>query len=249
MSEWKEAFRPLRVVAHLASPVAAIPGEPLLPLDGILEYAAFALGWPGVDRKGQSNRTPLRPLHEQPTNFLLPLKRHGHRADPDWFWFASWASFPGGYTTDRVHWNKRFDGADPVLTERLDYQGRRGKADIGAGRYKSYHMPMCLVVAPCLQWHCLGAADGVARLLAAIHQLGHKRSQGFGEVRKWELFAARQDYSLLDAQGRPARALPASQFSDGDRRHTGLRAPYWHPSRRRECVTPAMPAPGEIQLK
>lgn len=253
-SYWNDPYRPLRVVAHMTGPVAIVPGEPVLPLDALLEYAAFQARWPAVFKPAGGGRMLPRLSSSDPANFCIPIKRHGHKVDPDWFWCASWAVFPAGFEQDRQHWNRRFDGADPELTHHLDFGGRRGNIPVALGRYKAYHMPICLVVAPVIEWHCLGAADGVATLLTGITHLGHKRSQGWGEVRSWEVWPAREDRSLFDADGAPARALPMSYFSRRQspdpawrRLHCAIRSPSWHPSRRRECACPAVPLAGLVE--
>lgn len=237
---WSGDYRPLRVVAHLRAPIAMLPHDGL-PLDGILEYAAFQLGWPPVlQYPGFLPRLTDR----DPANFVLPVKRSGHKCDPDWFWCASWACFPGGFELDRTHWNRRFDGCDPELTEFLNFGGRRGAVGVGSGRYKSYHMPMCLIVAPRVEWYCMGAADGIAKLLREVTHLGHKRSQGYGELTRWEIHAMRQDWSCR-RDGLPTRPLPCRE-GEAAGGLVGIRAPYWHPSRRRPCVLPAPRVPGMI---
>lgn len=257
--DWSDDYRPLRVVAHMAAPVACVPGEPFLPLDAMLEYSAFRLGLPPVlkpdpARAGQHSRYVPRLSGSDPANFVLPLKRFGHKDDPDWCWRASWGKWLGGYEIDRQHWNKRFDGCVPGLGDHLDFGSRRGSVPVSSGRYKSYHMPLCLMVGRAIEWQCLGACDGVAQLLREIHHLGHKRGQGWGEVKRWEVCPSRVDLSFADEQGAPARALPVSYFTRGldgfpplspdwPRMACAIRAPSWHPSRRRECVVPAFPAP------
>lgn len=250
---WTGVYRPLRVVAHLASPLACVPGEPLLPLDGLLEFAAFKLGWPPVLQYTDGNGRHHLPRLDSscPANFVLPVKRIGHKCDPDWFWSASQAEFPAGFELDRTHWNKRFDGLDPNLERHLDFGGKRGRVGIAAGRYKSYHMPLCLIVAPRLEWHCLGAVDGVTRLLREVTHLGHKRSQGHGEVIRWEVYAEREDRSIWRADGQPARSLPLGwlerqgyELGVWERATVSIRPPSWHPSRRRDCAVPPQPIPG-----
>jgi CRISPR type IV-associated protein Csf3 len=249
---WRAEYRPLIVEAYLISPVACVFGEPFLPLDGILEAASFHLGWPAVLKpvlRDQRVYYLPRTDHTDYANYLIPVKRFGHKDDPDWFWHASWAACPDGFALDRSHWAKRFDGTDPDLSGHLDFQGRSGRVNISSGRYKHYRMPLCLIVAKRLRWHCLGAFDGVAKLLREITHLGHKRSQGYGEVLCWEVLRDSDDYSLWTHEGFPARALPASYFEEArlpecfPRALTALRPPHWHPSRLRECVIPETPSP------
>lgn len=261
---WKDAYRPLKVTAWLRTPLALLPHAGL-PLDGILEYAAFTIGrrrqanaaskrqrdrgeWPAVlqYRDPHDPGRWLPTITNEPVNFVLPVKRWGHRDNPDWYWLASWQSYPDGFELDRAHWNRRFDGCDPELSDWLNFGGRRGAVPMTAGRYKSYHMPMALIVAPRLEWYCIGAADGVSLLLREITNLGHKRSQGLGEVIHWRVEVAREDWSCW-RDGRPMRALPAPEPDTAHRcGWEAIRSPYWHPSRRRLCLLPPVPTP-ELQ--
>lgn len=236
---WTGSYRPLRVTAYLASPVAMLPHD-ALALDGILEYAAFTLDWPTVlpyvAKPGQKRVLP-RLTDKDPANWRLPVKRLGHKGDPDWYWAASWAVFPDGFTVDRTHWNRRFDGGHAGLSRHLNFGSKSEKVCVSAGRYKSYHMPMCLITASSLQWWCVGAVDGLAKLLSEIRQLGHKRSQGYGEIRRWEIYPSQEDYSCWQ-NGLPMRALPDRE-GDYRRGWHSIRAPNWHSSRKRLCVLPA----------
>lgn len=241
---WSGLYRPLRIVAHLSSPIAMLPHD-ALPLDGILEYAAFRVGLPPVRQyigpEGIRRSLP-RLTDKDPANWILPVKRQKHKCDPDWYWSASWVEFSDGFEVDRTHWNRRFDGGAADLSRHLTFMGKSEKVTVSAGRYKSYHMPMCLMVARTAQWWCLGAVDGVAQLLSEIHQIGHKRSQGYGVVNRWEIWPARQDYSCW-RDGRPMRALP-DQEGDYRRGWQAIRAPHWHSSRRRLCILPDERVPG-----
>lgn len=256
---WTGDYRPLRVRAYMASALSILPHEGL-PLDGILEAAAHVEsgrildakraaggkvfvngdGWPTVRqycRVTERGEWWLSKLNEStPINYALPVKRCGHRGDPDWFWCCSWATFPEGMETDRTHWNRRFDGNVPELGPHLDFGDRRGSISMASGRYKSYHMPLCLVVAPVVEWFCLGALDGVMRLLKEITHLGKKRSQGHGEVLRWQVWPAREDWSCW-RDGRPMRALP-DQVGDFERGAHAIRPPSWHHARRRACILP-----------
>lgn len=258
---WHDDYRPLRVVAHLRSPIAMLPDE-ALPLDGILEYAAFTVGrrrqanaiggkrqrercaWPAV----LQYRDPVDPsrwlptITNEPLNFALPVKRWGHRANPDWYWCASWAFFPDGFELDRAHWNRRADFADPEMGEHVNFGGRTERISISSGRYKSYHMPMCLVVAPRVEWYCFGALDGVTMLLREITNLGHKRGAGWGEIARWEILAMRDDWSCWRGDA-PARALP-DEPGEYRRGYAPIRSPAWHPSRKRLCILPPARVPG-----
>jgi len=234
---WNTDYRPLRITATLAGPIAMLPHDGL-PLDSVLEFAAFRQGWQEVLQHYDANGERYLPrMENEPANFILPVKRIGHKVDPDWYWSASWVEFPEGYEVDRVHWNRRFDGADAQLGKHLTFMGRSEKINVTSGRYKAYHMPMCLIVAPIAQWFCLGTYDGIAQLLQSVTHLGKKRSQGYGEVLRWTVEACREDYSCW-RDGQPMRAVP-DQPGNFTRQYHGIRPPYWHHLRRRFCITPS----------
>jgi CRISPR type IV-associated protein Csf3 len=268
---WVDDYRPLLVRAYLGSPIAMLPHDGM-PLDGILEAAASKIGrrllsgarlhangrplnrprdgWPVVlqyRRETPTGTVWTGCLDDGKVNYVLPVKRSGHRGDPDWLWHCSWAVFPRGYELDRTHWNKRFDGGDAALDHYLTFGGRSERINPKAGRYRSYHQPLPLLIAPLVEWYCLGAADGLTLLLAQITHLGKKRGYGNGEVLRWELWPLREDWSLW-RDGRPMRALPDGPWfasRDYRRGRYAIRAPYPDPTRVRDCVLPDdLPAAG-----
>ena len=233
-------YEPLKIAADMAAPIVMFPHD-ALPLDGMLEWAAFKSRAPVIQRyllgSEANGRQPLPSINQQAFNFKIPVKRVGHKEDSDWYWAASWAQFPEGYETDKSHWNRRFDGGQPGLGEYLDFQGRSEKISVSSGRYKGYHHPLSLVVTPRVEWYCLGDAEGIAKLLTKITHLGKKRSQGWGEVLRWSIYKSDRDRSQWSDAGRPMRALPHRQ-GDYRRGFHGIRPPYWHHQVKRDLILP-----------
>lgn len=241
-------YLPLIVEALMAGPIAMQPDDGL-PLDGILEYAAYLANAPVIQREflpaATNRRRALPNIHEQAINFKIPVKRIGHKDDPDWHWSASWAEFPDGYELDRTHWNKRTDFSKPGLWPHVDWQGKSEKVNVASGRSKGYHMPMTLVVAPRVRWYAMGCPERIAGLLTRITHLGHKRGQGWGEVARWSIRRSARDYSRW-RDGRPMRVLPDRKGSY-QRRFCGLRPPYWHRQNQGDYIVPdPRPAPGLV---
>lgn len=238
-------YIPLRIVAHMSAPISMMPHEGLC-LDSILEYVvANSRRWRDsvVQRvilpqsKDGSRRLPRGTA----INFRIPVKRIGHRDDPNWVWSCSWAEFPEGFETDMTHWNKRFDGGVPSLAPHLDI-GRASKVSLSSGRYKAYHMPLPLVVTPLVRWFVNGDPARIAELLTRVTHLGKKVSQGNGQVTQWWIYRHHEDWSLA-RDGKPMRAIP-DRPGDHRRRHIGLRPPYWHHETRRLCIAPERLASG-----
>lgn len=233
-------YRPLRITAHMGAPIVMLPHESL-PLDGVLEWAASKSRAEVVQRdllpRDKRGRRRLPPITQQAFNFKIPVKRIGHKDDPDWHWAASWAQFPDGFETDKAHWNKRADFGDPALSSHLTFGGKSEKVNLSSGRYKSYHVPLSLVCADRVEWYVLGDHERIARLLRKITHLGKKRAYGFGETLKWSIHATDRDRSCWSDDGRPMRALP-NREGNYRRLNHGIRAPYWHHQTKRLVIVP-----------
>lgn len=264
----RQPYLPLCVTADMAGPIAMLPHEGL-PLDGILEYAAFRANAPVLQRRfihgGPGEKKPLPPISEAAVNFQIPLKRIGHLADDygemdqaqgqreklrlaaaaNWHWACSWAEFPAGFEQDVLHWAKRRDYSQPALWPFVDWQGRPPKINISSGRDKAYYVPLPVVVAPTVRWHVLGDYARIAGLLTRITHLGKKgRAQGVGEVLRWRIAPAGQDFSCW-RDGRPMRQIPMrKEEKEFVTRHMGLRPPYWHHQMRRLVICPERLANG-----
>lgn len=114
----------------------------------------------------------------------------------------------------RNYWHKRFDAQE--AEECVDFQGRRGKVNVGAAKYKNYRMPLTIFLVPALTWYAVGDMAEVKDLISRVTSIGKKRSQGYGKVRNWMVQETEEDLSHL-------RAIPNPE---GDVIY-GVRPPYW----------------------
>lgn len=214
---------PLLVTAELANGYSA--ADPWSPaLDGILAYWAlreqlgeeeFALGMSGA-----------RPLLDP----VLPLGRETH--GDDWWWQCSSPIVdPAG---EFVWWfHRRFDDAQAA---RHLPEGTRGILTAG-GPYKVYRNRRTMRIARAVQWHCLGDAPEITRLLARCAQIGFGHTKGLGVVRGWRVEPG-GDADIA----RFHRPLPvgfaAQHGISGIAHEYGIRPPGRAPEHRRQCVMP-----------
>lgn len=188
-----------------------------LPIDSMLAWAWMAKHHPDLlshdptRTKGVEIIDPILPLVKRETN--------GH-----WYWAASFA-LGEPKKEFRTHWHKRYDLQAAV--EYADFDGRRGKVDVGRGNYKNYRMPLTIFLVPELTWYVVGDLEAIKDLVCRITSIGKKRSQGYGKVREWTVEAADEDLSNL-------RAIPDP---DGDAIY-GVRPPYWLESNVMRVVMP-----------
>lgn len=214
-------MEPLIVTAHLRNGFSA--AEPWSPaLDGILGY------WLLREKLGpdeffvQAARPDLRePLPRLP----LEVQESGYG---EW-WYA--ASIPL-YEAQREfiqYYHRRFDAH---LAERYMVP-TKGRVNTKAGPYKAFRLYERVRLTDRVQWHVVGDAGEIRRLLARCTNIGSKASQGRGRVASWEVSAGGDS-----EKARYLRPLPA-EFAEamgirGFRIRWGLRPPV------RDTVTDAV---------
>jgi CRISPR type IV-associated protein Csf3 len=197
---------PLRVEAVLASPLA---GRGYVHLDALLAFAAMHdCHYPGASRAHAV--TSADALHDPPP---LPFASHG----------ATWASsclWPVSDDRASTAWGMR-----PAVEYAHLAQPNAIRLDAGATRMRRERI--ALWPARRLVAYCLGDPDLIESMLARhAGSVGHKRSQGYGRVERWEIHddAAAHDRWRVTADGRRAsRELPHEM---GER--MGVRPPYWY---------------------
>lgn len=213
---------PLRITAWLQAPVV---GDPLLPIDAVLYYAAHRemLGARVVSRSG--GLTPSEG-ERVPT---LPLSICAGET-PHWYYAASSAIWSEPYADGVDHWTCRFDSQWLHLIDLPT-----GRLNTASGRYRGYHMPVYYRAARSVRWYVVGEHEAIMELLCGVSHIGKKTSQGWGAVLGWEVERVDHDWSVTGPQGERMRPIPDPV---GEMR-IGYRPPYWLPSRQTLCLMPA----------
>lgn len=231
-------MRPLAFVppalAELTATLAALPMTPLvvrceepqgylppeadgaLHLDSLLAHAVVK-AWTGPPIQwsaAQANVVPV-PLaclwvspHGLPLWASTPLVPHD---------LAVWAShWHKRYPSDRAHW------------------GKRQVANLSAGRWKEFRVPIRRHGASALTALCVGHAPTITRLLEQLAFVGKRPAAGYGRVRRWVVEEwpepPANPLALIAAQ----RPVPVAYLTERgedwslDRaRHAGWTPPYW----------------------
>lgn len=219
-------FNPLKITAYLQCGVIS---DPYLPIDGVLYYQVMR------EQHGEQTLTLPGQSFGGPADHSLPLKKLNTNTR-QWFYAASFAVWPAHTTEGTDHWNKRLDVS---LIELVDWQGKKARFDVAAGRYKSYHMPVFYHSALYVDWYVVGDKAEIEQLLRTMMNLGKKTAQGWGAVNRWQIEPVAEDWSVYSGTGRLMRAIPSD--NPGAPIY-GLRPSYWLPSHQFPCRLPTTEA-------
>jgi len=167
-------MEPLLVTARLRNGFAA--SDPWSPaLDAILAY------WALRERMGEAEFTAsaadaatLRPVEG------LPLERVEHGGL--WWYCCSSPIYTDAAQTLR-YYHRRFDA---TLAER-HAEITRKRVEIKAGPYKASRLSQVVHVCGAVQWHVIGDAPEILRLLRRCSAIGAKINAGFGAVAEWRV--------------------------------------------------------------
>lgn len=227
---------PLLVTARLASPLAHEPPR----LDALLEWAVapfFLEKDPRAVEPWKIDRT--RPA---PPAGILPTGLVRRQLGP---WPVALCSDPilsAGAPETVEHVNKRLAVECAVLLAPAE----RKIVSTTNSWTKSYRLPLRVRAVSCVRWFAVGNRREIWKLLKRVTSLSKKRSDGYGRIARWEIDPVPADYSWFAPH--PAgqvlmRTLPAGPWLPpgllGVRKDFGACvAPYWHPDRYCEVVTP-----------
>lgn len=198
-----------------------VSSDAFLPLDSILNFVVMR------ERYGpQELTTPGKQTIAKPAlDGIFEVREKGD----SWYYAASFAQWSEKTAQGKDEWTKRFDSE---FGDFIDFQGKRGKVKINAGRYKAYRMPVFYKHALEIIWYVVGDIQGIHKLLRHVTHIGKKYSQGWGRIRKWEIKEIPNDWSERK-NGKPTRSLPKK-----DGILWGIRPSYWDPENQIECELP-----------
>lgn len=116
------------------------------------------------------------------------------------------------------------------------------KISIGSGEFKRYDMPMPYTSAEEIIFYVNGNKAEIERLLQFIPSIGKKRTQGYGNVRTWQVEQSEHDWSIV-RDGVPMRPIPVSEAEQFNLKcdvemFFAVRPPYWHRSNLTKCFMP-----------
>lgn len=235
---------PFEVRAHLAAGLAhAAPWA--TSLDGLLAAELWADAKAAARDRG--DLLEAAGPDDVPTDLDLPLTRCTLPGGDDWHWNATCA-----YPEDRSdapeihHWSGRPDH------RALEQLARYRPAVISdrQGRYRARQMPLLLTSTRTVVWRGIGDACTVRTILAGIDGIGKKRSQGEGQVLKWEVNPLDSDAwtaGHLHPNGHLGRLCPPKCLHVRPDVLTGgpglgaIRPPHMHRSRMRDVHMPWVP--------
>lgn len=218
----------LRVTAWMVSPIVGDPPH----IDALLEFEM-------AQRHGVACKL-RRDLPAPPESAIhIPMlrRRIGGRS-------VACCSSPivDLHRSSREHFTKRLAVEH---TDLLSANERRVVAT-GNGTYKSYRLPIDLIVCRRVVWFCEADRRPLLKLLKSVTAIGPKRSHGFGRIARWE--ADHVDGSFWWFADSPTGRVLMRPLPDGDhlpadltgyRRDFGACSPpYWHPDRYGEIVVP-----------
>jgi len=241
-------MQPLQITASLAGSISLARPEDLA-LDGILAYqvlrrhfGADFYALPDPKEHLAFARLPLA-MRGKPSDFIEGMSTGSVWYKPRelvldaslWYWATSSAQIDVK-ARDTQHWNKRFD-TEPALSDHIDFNGKVQRVLIEQGRYKSYRMPLPMLVCDRVIWYAYGDMEAIANLLCGVAGLGKKRSQGVGAVLRMTIEPIEEDYSEWK-DGELMRPIPGSLFAGTplDVQYIAYRAPQWHPINQSMCV-------------
>lgn len=213
---------------------AALPMEPLeirlelhnglagydpLNLDNLLARAVVE----------EATRGELLP--DEPGAYALPVPLHCLWRSPDGL--PLWAATPfvpqGLQAKDIAYWHKRQQSGVWTGTKRGTFGISSTK-----GRWMERRVPLPVIVAEYWTAQCVGNRAEIARLLGPLVHVGKRRSNGFGEVKRWQVNSG--EFALI-RDGRLARPIPAlaiellgGYMPEGAPSPVGWTCPQWKPA-------------------
>lgn len=138
-----------------------------------------------------------------------------------------------------TRYRKRWDNQD----KHLNWGKKKAKVDTSQGQFKNWDLPLRLIETSRIDWFCVGESTEISRLLANCFNLGKKRSQGKGQVLKWDIKESEEDKSFY-WKGRLMRPIPVDCVNINKIKNTynvmhwAYTPPYFLPEHKDLCAMP-----------
>ena len=218
----------LQIIAHMATPLVAYDNwSP--SLDALIEYQL-------LDKLGLITPNPTIADVEKNLPLIfndMPIARPV--LNSEWYWAVSSPHYIENHQ-QTTRFRKRWDYQEL----HLDWGKKRAKVDGSQGHFKAYDLPRYDREMQSIHWFCIGDRDGIAELLQPVTNLGKKRSQGCGQVHKWEVLPFEHDWHLWrgDSLARPMPVNMIKQPQSINMMNWGWRPPTWLAANKSMCFMP-----------
>lgn len=218
----------LQIIAHMATPLVAY--DDWSPsLDALIEYQL-------LDRLNLITPNPTAADAEKNLPLIfndMPIARK--ILNGQWYWAVSSPHYIENHQ-QTSKFRKRWDYQE----HHLEWGKKRAKVDSSQGHFKAYDLPRYDREMQTIHWFCVGDRDGITELLQPVTNLGKKRSQGCGQVHKWEVIRFEHDWHLWRgnslARPMPINMIPQPQSIN--MMNWGWRPPTWLAANKSMCFMP-----------
>ena len=218
----------LQIIAHMATPLVAY--DDWSPsLDALIEYQL-------LERLGliEPNPTEASIVKNLPILFeQMPIARK--MLSGQWYWAVSSPHYIENHQ-QTSKFRKRWDYQE----HHLEWGKKRAKVNGSEGHFKAYDLPRYDREMQSIHWFCVGDATKISELLQPVTNLGKKRSQGCGQVHKWEVLPFEHDWHLWrgESLARPMPVNMISQPQNINMMNWGWRPPTWLSANKSMCFMP-----------
>lgn len=228
MQNTSRKFNPeaLRIRAHLGSNV--VINDPCLPFDSLL----YSVGIRGLLKDSPHTTLPAESTLPKSIDYELPILKRNENQD-SWYYAASFADYPRDVVVGKTFYTSSFK-VDKSL-------GRLSKTTTiynQSGKFKSIHNTLYYLSCRHIDWYVTGDKTQIQELLMHLTAIGKKVSQGFGQVKEWEVIEWSEEW-YLRRDRKVMRSIPVNQ----PEKHShvkiwGVRPSYWLPKHQFPCLVP-----------
>ena len=213
---WQAAeMRPVVVRGILATPYVAAEPDGRVHLDALLAWAV-------------ANVFPY-PIHYEDGVGLIPLPLMLLWVSQDGLplWAASDLLPQGEILRDRSYWHKRYPAAEAEWA-------RKRSANVRAGRWKEYRMPLYHIRVPEVRGIAIGVPGEIERMLEVVTHVGKKPAHGYGRIVRWIVEPLNEDRETVLRAILTERNVPVAYYEEvglearGRVRIGGWTPPYWY---------------------